>query len=80
VALCISGDAGGAWFLSRAHGAWNLYLDVSQKADAEVVMDQEIAWRLFTRGIRPDEVLPKVTITGDIPLGRKVLDTVSVIA
>lgn len=80
VALCISGDAGGVWFLSRAHSAWNLYLDVDQKADVEVVMDQEVAWRLFTRGIRPDEAFPKVTITGDISLGRKVLDTVSVIA
>jgi uncharacterized protein (TIGR03083 family) len=80
VMLTISGDAGGVWSLSRDQSAWNLYLGVGQGADAQVIMDQEVAWRLFTRGIRPDEALPKVTIMGDTSLGRKVLDTVAVIA
>jgi uncharacterized protein (TIGR03083 family) len=79
VSLTISGDAGGVWSLLRERGAWTLYLDV-EEADADVIMDQELAWRLFTKGVGADNAVSQVVMTGDVSLGRKVLDTVSVIA
>jgi hypothetical protein len=45
-----------------------------------LVLDQETAWRLLTKGISGDEALATATIPGERALGLKVLDTVSIIA
>ncbi|HKY03308.1 MAG TPA: maleylpyruvate isomerase N-terminal domain-containing protein [Blastocatellia bacterium] len=78
VALTITGDAGGTWFLVSEGEGWKLYLDPSGEPQSEVVIDQDAAWRLFTKGISGDEA--NATVTGDAALGRTILDTVSVIA
>lgn len=80
VALAICGDAGGAWALLRERGKWVLYVGSLAEADARVTIDQETAWRLFTRGISPAVARERATFAGDEALGLSVLDTVSVIA
>lgn len=79
MALTITGDAGGSWFLLRENGAWNLYCDDAKPADAAIVMDQDVAWRLFTKGITRTEALSKTTLLGDQSLAAKALETVSII-
>jgi uncharacterized protein (TIGR03083 family) len=79
VALTITGDSGGRWLLRREHGAWQLYLDNGKTADAETVIDQETAWRLFSKGIGMDEGLAVATLTGDRAIASKVLEMISVI-
>jgi uncharacterized protein (TIGR03083 family) len=78
VALTISGESGGQWSLLREKGLWNLYLGISHQPDAEVVIDEDVAWRIFTKGLGKEEA--QVTVVGDQVLGLKVLDTVSIIA
>jgi uncharacterized protein (TIGR03083 family) len=80
VTLAIRGDAGGTWTLLRKRDRWVLYAGGLAAADARVTIDQETAWRLFTRGIGLPEALARVILAGNEALGRKVLDTVSVIA
>lgn len=80
VALTISGDSGGRWVLSREKSAWSLYVEPALSVDAEVVIDQDDAWRLFTKGLTKDEALSKATLMGDQSLGLKMFETVSVIA
>jgi uncharacterized protein (TIGR03083 family) len=80
VALTISGRSGSRWSLLRENGEWSLYLDVAHKPNAEVTIDQEMAWRLFTKGLDEQEALANVSVVGDQPLGLKVLDMVSIIA
>lgn len=80
IALTITGDSGGRWFLLRENGEWNLYVDADQAAVAELVIDQDAAWRLFTKGISKDEALARATLIGDESLATKALDMVSVIA
>ncbi|MGD2145219.1 MAG: maleylpyruvate isomerase family mycothiol-dependent enzyme [Anaerolineae bacterium] len=80
VALTISGPAGSQWFLRREGENWRLYVNGLRKPHAEVTMDQDVAWRLFTRGLSKDEVRGKVTLVGDTSLGERILDTVSIIA
>lgn len=80
VALTVTGDSGGRWLLQRENGAWQLYVDDTHRVDAEAIIDQEIAWRLFSRGISRDQALAVATITGDRRLASKALEMVSVIA
>jgi len=80
VGLTISGDSGGRWCLLRENDAWTLYVDAAQSADAEVVIDQDAAWRLFTKGISKDEAVIKATLIGERSLAMKALEMVSVIA
>ncbi len=78
--VSISGEAGGDWFLVREDGAWNLYVDAALPAAARVVIAQDDAWRLFTKGLSKEEALRRVRIEGDAALGRRILDVVAVIA
>lgn len=80
IALTITGDSGGKWFLLRENGRWNLYVEADKAADAELVIDQDLAWRLFTKGVSKDEALGRSTLLGDQALGARALDMVSVIA
>jgi uncharacterized protein (TIGR03083 family) len=80
VAFTISGRAGGHWFLLREQDRWGLYVDVPGKPEAQVIMDEDTAWRLFTRGLDRTEAQARTTLLGDRSLGLKVLDTVSILA
>jgi uncharacterized protein (TIGR03083 family) len=78
--LTIEGPAGGSWVAVRADHAWALTQDRDGPADATVSLDQETAWRLFTRGISRETAGQGVRIAGDQSLGEHVLDMVSIIA
>jgi uncharacterized protein (TIGR03083 family) len=80
VRLVIDGEAGGTWRLARDGGRWLLVSDETGAADASVTMRQDTAWRLFTKGITPEEASGLVTLAGDRALAAKVLQTVSIIA
>ena len=79
VALTISGDSGGRWLLRREEGCWRLYIDGGE-ADADIVIDQEVAWRLFTKGVTKDEALLQAVISGNRAIATKALEMISVIA
>ncbi|HSR31473.1 MAG TPA: maleylpyruvate isomerase family mycothiol-dependent enzyme, partial [Anaerolineae bacterium] len=51
VTLTISGGSGDRWSLVRGERDWNLVLNVAQEPDGEISLDQDVAWRVFTRGI-----------------------------
>jgi hypothetical protein len=60
--------------------AWALYTAVETPPAASVTLDQQTAWRLFTRGIDPSTSRNRATIDGDVALGEVALRTVSIIA
>jgi uncharacterized protein (TIGR03083 family) len=78
VKLTIKGASGGEWSVVRGATGWRLYVDVASAPDASVSIDQDQAWRLFTKGIDKMECGAKVS--GDRALGERLLDTVSIIA
>ena len=80
VRLTIAGEAGGRWFLQRERGEWQLYVEATQPPQAEVIVDQDLAWRLFTRGVAAGEALARATVGGDRLLGARMLEVVSIIA
>ncbi len=80
VQLTITGEAGGTWFAVRTEAKWVLTREFTQAPDASVQIDQESAWRLFTKGITKDAALQKATLAGNLSLAEKVLEMVSIIA
>ena len=80
VRLTISGPAGGSWVALRTEDRWALGQADGAPAAATVTVDQDLAWRLFTKAVTPADALPRVRIEGDRSLGAVVLDTVSIIA
>lgn len=76
----ISGEAGGDWYLCKGTGNWELVNDPQGSVAARIEIPAEISWKLFTKSLRPKQIISEVTITGDSKLAKKVLDMVSVMA
>jgi len=54
VAVEVSGECGGEWLLLKAPQRWQLARESSAPAACRVTIPQEIAWRVFTKGIDRD--------------------------
>lgn len=80
VQLTVSGDIGGSWFVEGKKDQWQLNNINTVKPLAEVIIDPDTSWKLFSRSIRPHEVKDKVVINGDRQLGLIALQMVSVMA
>jgi hypothetical protein len=78
--LTIGGPAGGRWIALRNGDAWVLGRDMDGPATATVTIDQDVAWRLFTKGISKGEAMARASVEGDRSLREKVLEMVSIIA
>jgi uncharacterized protein (TIGR03083 family) len=78
--LTITGESGGRWSLRREQGGWQLYQGAPERPDAEAVIDDDTAWRLFTRGLSQSAASERITFRGDQALSYQVLAMVSIIA
>ncbi|MDR3574353.1 MAG: maleylpyruvate isomerase N-terminal domain-containing protein [Anaerolineaceae bacterium] len=80
VTVTVTGQSGGRWSIVRMAAAWQLYSGAPSEPTTEIIIDQETAWRLFTKGISQNQAQGQMTIRGDQGLGRKVFEMVSIIA
>ena len=76
----VSGECGGTWFLLRRGGRWQLAAEPLGEKRSEVTVPQEIAWRVFTKGIDYESAAKQTRITGDQQLGLHVLRTLAIVA
>ncbi len=75
----ISGDCGGSWCLSKTSSGWTLTLPAGEYS-ARVTIPQELAWRLFTKGIDREAARAQVDIRGNRELGETVLHLTAIVA
>ena len=80
VTLCIAGDSGGQWTIRQEGAGWALYVGAENPCDAKVTIDQDDAWRLFTKGIDPNQIRARATLDGKVDLGASIFQMVSIIA
>lgn len=80
VTLMVTGESGGQWSLRQEEGDWLFYEGTPDHPDAEVIFDEDIAWRLFTLGCSESDASEHVTLMGDRTLGMRVFEMVSIIA
>ncbi len=76
----VTSEAGGTWYLIKNAEGWKLELGAKSNPLAIVSIPIEISWILFSKSIRPHEIIDKVEIKGDEYLAKKILEMVSVIA
>ena len=80
VTLTIVGESGGAWTIVREQNRWQLYIGKPEQPNAETLLPEQIAWRLFTKGISQEMARAQATFRGDQTLGAQMLNAVSIIA
>jgi uncharacterized protein (TIGR03083 family) len=80
VHLHIEGDAGGDWAIVRTADSWTLHSGYPPTPQARVTVDQQTAWKLFTKGLTPQQAEPEISFQGDPALCKPVLQAVAIIA
>jgi uncharacterized protein (TIGR03083 family) len=80
VVLAISGESGGGWSLLRKPEGWHLYQGALEQSTAQVIVNQDFAWRAWTRGLSQDEARRHMIFKGERELCTPVLNMVSIIA
>src|SRR6266403_2029675 len=80
VQINVSGECGGSWYLYRAEETWQLVDEPFGQKASETTIPQEIAWRIFTKGIDRESALSQVKVAGDRAVGLHVLGMVSIVA
>jgi hypothetical protein len=77
--LEISGECGGQWFLARGSTRWNFVSQLAGEVASHVTIPQELAWRVFTKGIDRDSARRQIAVEGDRRLGERVLDLTAIV-
>jgi uncharacterized protein (TIGR03083 family) len=83
VSFRLAGAAGGDWTLRRESvllPAWALYSGPGAEAAARATLAQDWAWRLFTKGVSPEQARPHLTVEGDPALAAPFLEMISIMA
>jgi uncharacterized protein (TIGR03083 family) len=78
--LAVVGESGGEWTALREDGVWRLYEGALAHPTARVTISEDLAWRLFTRGVSLEQARPQIIISGDQALGSRIFEMVSIIA
>ena len=76
----ISGECGGQWYLTRSEIGWALVSQPANPVAASITIPQEIAWRVFTKGIARRSLTEQTVVSGDAALAAHVLDLVAIVA
>jgi uncharacterized protein (TIGR03083 family) len=78
--LEITGAAGGVWTLARGQDDWVLFSGSSPEPTTRVTLDQETAWKLFSKGLTPEQARREIRTEGDAALGRPLLGALAIMA
>ena len=67
------------WCLSKGPKGWHLAKDCTAEFASRVTISQELAWRIFTKGIDRESARAQIQIEGDRDLGEKVLQLTAIV-
>jgi uncharacterized protein (TIGR03083 family) len=79
VVLSVTGDSGGDWTVRRTGGRWELLVGATHHPAGRAIVDQDTAWRMYTRVLPSDAVASRVRLSGDKQLALRLLDAVALI-
>src|SRR5579859_7638424 len=79
LALEISGECGGRWFLRKSPSGWAFVKPSDDKFASRVKIPQELAWRVFTKGIDRDSARAQISVEGNREMGERVLQLTAIV-
>ncbi len=81
ILLEISGECKGRGFLSRGLTGWHFVKLAEEESEvaSRVTIPQELAWRVFTKGIDRDSACAQIEIEGDRELGEQILRLTAIV-
>jgi uncharacterized protein (TIGR03083 family) len=79
IQLEIAGDCGGTWLLCCGDSGWTFTGSRPVELAAVVVIPQQIAWRIFTKGIDRAEALINSRIKGENALAERVFRLTAIV-
>jgi uncharacterized protein (TIGR03083 family) len=79
VLVKVAGECGGAWAVTRAASGWQMARQWPQQTACRVTIPQEIAWRVFTKGIDRRAVEEVAAVEGDRRLADAVLGLTAIV-
>lgn len=79
VLIEVDGDCGGKWFLQRKSESWAFSSPGDQDIASTVSIPQELAWRIFTRGIDLESARRHCRAQGDRALGEVALHLTAIV-
>ncbi len=80
VEIIINAEIGGQWFLIRNNNAWQLSKTAVENPDASISLDPDTAWKLFTKGIKPEAAKAASVTTGHENLTEPAFRLIAVMA
>ncbi len=75
----VSGECGGAWQIRNEASGWVL-VQPTDRWDARIVVPQDLAWLVFTKGISREQAERQVSVERDKDLALRVLDLKAIVA
>jgi hypothetical protein len=76
----VAGEAGGDWFLRKTTEGWSPEKKAVAAPAVKVTIPQEIAWRVFTKGIDKTTAKSQSAFEGNQDLGAEIFNMLSVMA
>jgi len=64
----------------RSPVGWELFQGSNPAPSAAVRLDQETAWKLFSKGLDRNSARGRMELQGDVVLGETVLDSLAIMA
>jgi uncharacterized protein (TIGR03083 family) len=80
ILFSVKGAAGGDWTLRYEPPGWRLFTGREDASAATVILDQETAWKLLSKGLSPETARRRITIEGERRLGEPILSALAVVA
>jgi uncharacterized protein (TIGR03083 family) len=75
----VSGDCGGTWVLRREEPGWRFACEPTESVACKVTIPQEIAWRVFTKGIDRNAARERSSVEGDRQLAERVFPLTAIV-
>jgi uncharacterized protein (TIGR03083 family) len=80
VSVAVTGPVTLQWMLRRIDGEWSLWSGADPNAETSISMPADVAWRVWTKGMNPDEACAKMVIRGDATMALSVARFVAIMA
>jgi uncharacterized protein (TIGR03083 family) len=75
----VAGDCGGQWFLYRDDRGWQLIAKPDGEKIAEATIPQDIAWRIFTKGIDRHSALGEIKAGGQQEIAHHIVNVIGIV-